>query len=488
MNALVKPETDIHFEPPHAQAVNELESWFDALKHAYQQDPMPSFSQRKQRLLALKKQLSRYQDVLAQAMSDDFAGRSVTESKMADVLAPILDINHVVRHLKGWMKPRRRATELMFKGNKLELRYQPKGVVGIICPWNFPIYLSVGPLITALAAGNRCMIKMPPNCPKTSQILRQMLSEIFPQDLVCVVDGTHPQAMQISHLPFDHLVFTGSPASGRVIMANAAANLTPVTLELGGKSPAIVLDDFDITQAAQRIAHGKGFNAGQICIAPDYAFVPQAKMAAFVAALKQAHSKMYRQLSGNQDYTSLVDEAQYQRFHQLLEDAREKGAEITQCLEYGDGRQTPLYVVTQLTPQMRICQEEIFGPLLPVHGYQDVQEVVDYINQRPRPLACYLFSHDEAQREQILAQTHSGGVTINDWGWHVMNHSVPFGGIGNSGIGNYHGEEGFRELSHARSVLLMRDWFPISLFYPPYGRLIQKLVLRLFVGKADRNL
>lgn len=488
MNALVKPETDIHFEPPHAQAVNELESWFDALKHAYQQDPMPSFSQRKQRLLALKKQLSRYQDVLAQAMSDDFAGRSVTESKMADVLAPILDINHVVRHLKGWMKPRRRATELMFKGNKLELRYQPKGVVGIICPWNFPIYLSVGPLITALAAGNRCMIKMPPNCPKTSQILRQMLSEIFPQDLVCVVDGTHPQAMQISHLPFNHLVFTGSPASGRVIMANAAANLTPVTLELGGKSPAIVLDDFDITQAAQRIAHGKGFNAGQICIAPDYAFVPQAKMAAFVAALKQAHSKMYRQLSGNQDYTSLVDEAQYQRFHQLLEDAREKGAEITQCLEYGDGRQTPLYVVTQLTPQMRICQEEIFGPLLPVHGYQDVQEVVDYINQRPRPLACYLFSHDEAQREQILAQTHSGGVTINDWGWHVMNHSVPFGGIGNSGIGNYHGEEGFRELSHARSVLLMRDWFPISLFYPPYGRLIQKLVLRLFVGKADRNL
>jgi coniferyl-aldehyde dehydrogenase len=294
--------------------------------------------------------------------------------------------------------------------------------------------------------------------------------------------------MQISHLPFDHLVFTGSPTSGRVIMANAAANLTPVTLELGGKSPAIVLDDFDINQAAQRIAHGKGFNAGQICIAPDYAFVPQAKMAKFVAALKQAHSKMYRQLSGNQDYTSLVDEAQYQRFHQLLEDAREKGAEITQCLEYGDGRQTPLYVVTQLTPQMRICQEEIFGPLLPVHGYQDVQEVIDYINQRPRPLACYLFSHDEAQREQILAQTHSGGVTINDWGWHVMNHSVPFGGIGNSGIGNYHGEEGFRELSHARSVLLMRDWFPISLFSPPYGRLIQKLVLRLFVGKADRNL
>lgn len=467
---------------------SELVTWFNELSAAYKKETQPSFEDRKQRLKALKSQLSRYQDVLADAMSDDFGGRSHTESIMADVLAPILDINHVLSHLGRWMKPSRRATEWLFKGNKLEVRYQPKGVVGIICPWNFPLYLSIGPLTTALAAGNRCMIKMPPNCPQTTKVLTEMLAEVFPTDLVRVVEGNHPQAMEISHLPFDHLVFTGSPNSGKAIMANAAKNLTPVTLELGGKSPVIVFDDYDIERAAQRIAHGKGFNSGQICIAPDYAFVPQEKVDAFVAAVAAAHKKMYGQIEGNHDYTALVDDAQHQRFHQLLDDAKQKGAKITQCLNEGEGRKTPLYVATNLTPDMRICQEEIFGPLLPVHGYQSLEHVIDYITARPRPLACYLFSHNKEQHEEVLARTHSGGVTINDWGWHVLNHSVPFGGVGNSGIGNYHGEEGFRELSHARTVLQMRGWFPIQLFAPPYSNPIQKLAVRLFVGKPDPSL
>lgn len=466
----------------------ELVTWFSELKSAYQSEPNPALPVRKARLQALKRQLARYQDVLADAMNQDFGGRSHTESIMADVLAPILDINHVIRHLNGWMKIKRRPTEWLFKGNKLEVRYQPKGVVGIICPWNFPIYLSIGPLITALAAGNRCMIKMPPNCPATTQVLSTMLKEIYTNDLVRVVEGNHPEAMEISHLPFDHLVFTGSPASGKLIMANASANLTPVTLELGGKSPAIVFDDYDIKAAAGRIAHGKGFNSGQICIAPDYAFVPEAKVSEFVDALKQSHIEMYQGLDGNHDYTALVDDAQYKRFHELLNDAKAKGASITQCLSPGEGRKTPLYVVTNLTPDMRISQEEIFGPLLPVIGYRSMNEVVQYITGRPRPLACYLFSHNEAQREAVLSQTHSGGVTINDWGWHVLNHSVPFGGVGNSGMGNYHGEEGFRELSHARTVLQMRKWFPIHLFAPPYGNWVQKLVMRVFVGQADPEL
>lgn len=467
---------------------NELTQWFTELKSAYQIETQPSLAVRKLRLKALKKQLSRYQDALADAMSDDFGGRSHTESIMADILAPILDINHVLSHLGRWMKPSRRPTEWLFKGNKLEVRYQPKGVVGIICPWNFPLYLSIGPLTTALAAGNRCMIKMPPNCPQTTKVLTEMLAEVFPKDLVRVVHGSHPQAMEISHLPFDHLVFTGSPNSGKAIMANAAKNLTPVTLELGGKSPVIVFDDYDIERAAQRISHGKGFNSGQICIAPDYAFVPQEKVDVFVAAVASAHQKMYGQIEGNHDYTALVDDAQHQRFHQLLDDAKQKGATITQCLSEGEGRKTPLYVATNLTPEMRICQEEIFGPLLPVHGYQSLEQVIDYITARPRPLACYLFSHNKEQREEVLARTHSGGVTINDWGWHVLNHSVPFGGVGNSGIGNYHGEEGFRELSHARSVLQMRGWFPIQLFVPPYKNPIQKLAVRWFVGKPDPSL
>ncbi len=467
---------------------SELETWFDELKSAYQAEPLAELDVRKARLLALKKQLSRYQSLLAHAMSEDFGGRSHTESVMADILAPILDINHVVRHLKSWMKPSRRPTEWLFKGNKLEVRYQPKGVVGIICPWNFPLYLSIGPMITALAAGNRCMIKMPPNCPSTTKQLRRMLAEIYPENLVRVVDGNHPEAMQISHLPFDHLVFTGSPASGRTIMANAAENLTPVTLELGGKSPVIVFEDYDIDKAAERIAHGKGMNSGQICIAPDYAFVPESKQQAFVDAVKKAHQSMYKKIKDNNDYTSLVDEAQHKRFHALLSDARDKGADITQCLDGGEGRKTPLYIATNLTPDMRICQEEIFGPLLPVHSYRSIPEVIRYINDRPRPLACYLFSNDKEQRETVLTKTHSGGVTINDWGWHALNHAAPFGGIGNSGIGNYHGEEGFRELSHARTVFKVQDWFPAQFFSPPYGKVVQKLILRIFVGKPDPTL
>lgn len=487
MNALVQPSLTNTSDAIETNQV-ALEVWFEGLKKAYQNNPSPTLGERKQQLLMLKNQLRRYQMVLAEAMSQDFGGRSHTESMMADILAPILDINHVLSHLKSWMKSKRRPTEWLFKGNKLEVRYQPKGVVGIICPWNFPLYLSVGPLITALAAGNRCMIKMPPNCPATTKALRKMLEEIFPSDLVCIIDGTHPQAMQISDLPFDHLVFTGSPASGKVIMANAARNLTPVTLELGGKSPVVVLDDYDVEEAAKRIAHGKGFNSGQICIAPDYAFVPENKLSRFVEALSGAHKAMYGEIKDNPDYTALVDETQHNRFHDLVEDAKQKGATITQCLDYGEGKKTPLFIATNLSSNMRICQEEIFGPLLPVYSYQTIDEVIEFITSRPRPLACYLFSHDESAREQILAQTHSGGVTINDWGWHVLNHSVPFGGVGNSGMGNYHGEEGFRELSHARTVLQMRRWFPIQLFAPPYGNLVQKLVLRVFVGKPDNNL
>ncbi|MGF1739890.1 coniferyl aldehyde dehydrogenase [Vibrio profundum] len=487
MTYALKSTSDVLYVAKYADE-EKLEDQFDALNLAYQQDPQPSLIVRKQRLKALKRQLTRYQDLLAEAMDADFGGRSHTESIMADVLAPILDINHVLNHLGRWVQTRRRSTEWLFKGNRLEVRYQPKGVVGIICPWNFPIYLSVGPLITALAAGNRCMIKMPPNCPETTQVLSKMLGEIYPPSLVCVIDGRHPQAMAISHLPFDHLIFTGSPSSGKKIMANAAQNLTSVTLELGGKSPVIVCDDYDVTSAAKKIAHGKGFNSGQICIAPDYAFVPEEKLCAFVDAMKESHSSVYRDLSSNLDYTSLVDEAQYRRFHELLDDAREKGAEIIQCLDYGEGRKTPLYIATKLLPNMRICQEEIFGPLLPVHSYQSIDEVIRYIAIRPRPLACYIFSHNKSQRERLLNEIHSGGVTINGWGWHVLNHSVPFGGIGNSGMGNYHGEEGFRELSHAKSVLTMREWFPIQLFSPPYGSIVQKLAMRLFVGKADPTL
>ncbi|MGF1694688.1 coniferyl aldehyde dehydrogenase [Vibrio lamellibrachiae] len=467
---------------------SDLETRFEALKVASMAEPYPSFSTRQVQLKRLKHQLRRYQDVLCDAMNEDFSGRAHTESMLADILAPTLDITHVLSKLRKWMKPQRRATEWLFKTNKLEVRYQPKGVVGIICPWNFPLYLSLGPMITAIAAGNRCMIKMPPNCPSTTSELKRMLSEVFTENQVCVISGDHPEAMEISNLPFDHLVFTGSPTSGKAIMANAAKNLTPVTLELGGKSPAIVLEDYDIEKAATRIAHGKGFNAGQICIAPDYALVPQESVAQFVEALKSASRRMYSNAVKNEDYTSLIDDSQRRRFKQLLQDARDKGAKIVECSSQGKGRREPFYIATNLSDDMRICKEEIFGPLLPVHGYSSIEEVQRYVVDRARPLACYIFGNDKHQVEKLLTDTHSGGVTINDWGWHALNHSVPFGGIGNSGFGNYHGEEGFRELSHSRSVLRVNSWFPIHLFAPPYGTKFQQFVMNTFVGKADESL
>jgi coniferyl-aldehyde dehydrogenase len=384
------------------------------------------------------------------------------------------------------MRPRRRSAELLFKGNRLRLTYQPKGVVGVIATWNFPVYVSIGPLAAALAAGNRVMIKMPENMPRTTATLRQLLGEIFSEDHVAVIGEELRDPNEFSSLPFNHIVFTGSPQVGKIVMGHAAKNLTPVTLELGGKSPAIVLRDYDIDDAARRIAHGKGANSGQICVAPDYALVPRESVPAFVATVRQAIGKLYGgRVEGNPDVTAVVSDRHHARLQGLLDDARAKGATVIACAESGAGRQMPVHLVLDATPQMALMREEIFGPILPVVAYDKLEDAIGYVQERPRPLALYLFSHDTGAREQVLRNTHSGGVTINDWGWHVMNHDVPFGGSGNSGMGSYHGEEGFRELSQARPVFQRRRWFPTQLFHPPYGGFVQRLTLRLFAGKGD---
>ncbi|WP_082880369.1 aldehyde dehydrogenase family protein, partial [Oleiphilus sp. HI0128] len=399
-----------------------------------------------------------------------------------------LEINHAVHKLKKWMKPSRRSTELLFTSNKAKVHYHPKGVVGIICPWNFPLYLALGPLIAALAAGNRAMIKMPENCPNSAALLQEMLSEIFPEDLVDVLPGDHPDAMKISEQPFDHLVFTGSPKTGRIIMSNAAKNLVPVTLELGGKSPAVVCEGANLNDAAKRIAHGKAMNSGQVCLAPDYALVPRNNIDEFVEAVKKQFIKMHPSTSGSEHYTSLVDDRADERFRRLIDDAKAHRADITVCGSIGKGRQYPLHIVKNPDLNMNLMQEEIFGPILPVIPYDNINEVIDFINDRERPLALYLFGHDKSIRDTIMKNTLSGGVSINDWGWHAFNHDMPFGGVGNSGMGSYHGEEGFRELSHARSTFQRHRFFPIGLFYPPYGTIIQKLSMKLFLGKADKEL
>ena len=471
---------------PETEASLRIGQLFDAQQRAFAANPYPSLDERRTNLRALKKQLSRYQDLLAEAMSEDFGFRAPAESKMLDILGSTLEISHALSHLKRWMKPSRRATELLFLSNSLRVTYQPKGVVGVITPWNFPLYLALGPVAMALAAGNRVMLKMPEITPKTNAMLRRMLAEVFSEDLVALVGEELEDPNAFTSLPFNHIVFTGSPAVGRIVMRTAAANLTPVTLELGGKSPAVVLPDYSVREAATRITHGKTTNSGQICVSPDYALVPRAKVGEFVENVKKSFVSMYGpRIQDSHDYTSVVDDRQHQRILALLEDARAKGATIAPCGEVGPGRKMPLHVVTNVTPDMRLMQEEIFGPILPVAAYDGVSDAIDYINAGPRPLALYCFSHDKQAREKVLERTHSGGVTINDWGWHVMNHDAPFGGIGNSGMGTYHGVEGFRELSHAKTVFKRHRFFPVGLFYAPYGNIVQRLSLKYFVGDGD---
>ena len=410
---------------------------------------------------------------------------------MLDLLGSALELNHAISHVKRWMKSSRRSTELLFLTNSVRVNYQPKGVVGVIVPWNFPIYLALGPVTAALTAGNRVMIKMPEVTPATNAVLKTMLAEIFDENLVAVVGEELLDPNVFTSLPFNHIVFTGSPTVGKIVMRTAAENLTPVTLELGGKSPALVTRHYPVADAAIRITHGKATNCGQICVSPDYALVPRESVEAFVEGVKATFQRFYgARTEDNENYTAVVHDRHHERMLRLLDDARAKGAKVEACAQVptGSGRQLPLHIVTNVTPDMAVMKEELFGPILPIVPYDTMDEAIAFINARPHPLALYCFSHDSAEREDLLRRTHSGGVSINDWGWHVINHDAPFGGVGNSGMGTYHGEEGFRELSHAKTVFKRQRFFPIGLFYPPYGNLVQRLALKLFLGKADPKL
>ncbi|MGY6536535.1 MAG: 3-(methylthio)propionyl-CoA ligase [Pararhodobacter sp.] len=469
----------------HEQAAARLRRIFTAQQVAFARQPSPLIEARKDALNLLKRQLQRYQDALAEALVQDFGFRAPAETKMLDILPSVLDINHTLRHLRRWMKPSRRHPELLFATNRLEVVYQPKGVVGVIVPWNFPLYLCFGPVAAALAAGNRVMIKMSEALPATNAVMRRLIGEVFDEDHIAVFGEELEDPTAFTALAFDHIVFTGSPAVGRKVMAAAAENLTPVTLELGGKSPAFVLPDYPLEQAARSLVFGKGANAGQICVSPDYALVQRGDVAGFVQAAQAAFAQMYgADVAQNHDYSAVVNDRQFQRITALLDDARVRGATVTAC-GTGAGRKLPLQIVTGVTPDMRLMQEEIFGPVLPIVAYDTLDEAIEQVRALPRPLALYCYTHDEAARRQVLGRTHSGGVTLNDCAWHIINHDAPFGGTGQSGMGNYHGEEGFRELSHARTVFKRHRFFPVQLFQPPYGTRIQQAVARVFLGHAD---
>ncbi|RON75672.1 coniferyl-aldehyde dehydrogenase [Pseudomonas fluorescens] len=472
---------DIAYLQTLQQPLETLDRQFQAQRAAYAANPMPPAAQRQQWLKALRDLLSAERQALIDAISADFSHRSADETLLAELMPSLHGIHYASRHLKSWMKPSRRKVGVAFQPASAKVVYQPLGVVGVIVPWNYPLYLAVGPMVGALAAGNRVMLKLSESTPATGLLLKELLARIFPEDLVSVVLGEADVGVAFSRLPFDHLLFTGSTSVGKHVMRAAAENLTPVTLELGGKSPAIVSRDVPLKDAAERIAFGKTLNAGQTCVAPDYVLVPEDRVGAFVEAYRQAVKGFYPTLADNADYTAIINERQLARLNGYVSDATSKGALLIPLFEQGQGRRMPHSVLLNVSDEMTVMQDEIFGPLLPIVPYRDLEQAFAYINQRPRPLALYYFGYDKREQHRVLHETHSGGVCLNDTLLHVAQDDMPFGGIGPSGMGHYHGHEGFLTFSKAKGVLIKQRFNAARLIYPPYGRSIQKLIQKLFI-------
>lgn len=438
-----------------------------------------AMSARKDRLERAIKLLKVHADDLAKVMSADFGNRSPKQSMITDISSAVNFGKYCLKHVDGWTKPQRRHVQfpLGLLGAKAEVRYQPKGVIGILSPWNFPVNLTFGPLMQVFAAGNRAMIKPSEFTPKTSLMMKELVEEYFSPDECAVFTGGAEVAAAFSELPFDHLVFTGSTATGRKVMESAAKNLVPVTLELGGKSPVLLGESADFAKAGERIALGKMMNAGQICLAPDYLYVPEGRQDEAIHGIWQATANMYPSLLENEDYASLVSDRHYDRLQGMVADARGKGAEVIEVnpadedFSSSNARKMPLTILNGVSDDMDVMKEEIFGPVLPVKTYGHIDEAIDYVNANDRPLGLYYFGNDSGERERVLSQTNSGGVTLNDVVFHVSMEDLPFGGIGPSGMGSYHGIEGFREFSHARSIYTQPkiDIAKLGGLKPPYG-------------------
>ncbi|WP_105188799.1 coniferyl aldehyde dehydrogenase [Pseudoalteromonas sp. T1lg48] len=468
----------------HTQ-VAQLQPLFEAQLRAFNNNKYPAVDERKAQLQALKKVMLAKQDELVAAISKDFGHRSEDETRLCEVLTLVEAIDSTIKHLARWCKPSARSTALIFQPASNKVVYQPLGVVGIMVPWNYPLYLSLSPLITAIAAGNRVMLKLSEHTPYFNQCLAALLGEVFSEEQVAVTTGVADVSTAFSQLPFNHLFFTGSTAVGRLVMRAAATNLTPVTLELGGKSPVIIGDTIDLDMAAERICFGKSLNAGQTCVAPDYILCPEHKKQAFISAYQNAFVRMYPSVKDNPDYTAIINDGQYQRLQALLEEAKAAGASCTTINpakeDFNGSRKMPPVLIDNARQDTRVMTEEIFGPLLPIVSYESLHQAVDYINARPRPLALYLFSLDKNEHARVIHETHSGGVCINNTMTHLAQVDLPFGGIGESGMGHYHGFEGFQTFSKAKAVHILGKLNGGKLLYPPYGRSIHRLFYKLFV-------
>lgn len=443
-------------------------------QQAFASDLLPSRALRDERLARLDAMLEQWGERLCAAVDADFGQRDSCLTLLADVVPVRAAIRHARRHLRRWMQPQRAAVHWLFLPARSQVCYQPLGVIGIIGAWNYPLQLLLAPLVDALAAGNRALLKPSELAPRTAAALQQAVAEFFAAEEVAVVLGDRELAASFAALPFDHLVFTGSTAVGRQVAAAAAAQLTPLTLELGGKSPAIVDATADITACARRLVWGKLFNAGQSCVAPDYVLVARPLLPALVAALQAAAAAQYPDGSGS---TSIINDHHFARVQQLLHDAESRGARAVPLCRAGLGaRQMEPQLLVDVNDSMAVMQEEIFGPLLPLLVYDTPEQALAYVNARPRPLALYWFGRDRGRRQQVLHGTLAGGVSINDTVLQLAQAQLPFGGVGASGYGHYHGDYGFRRLSLQKAVFVQSPLSGMRLLYPPYGTVARRLL------------
>jgi coniferyl-aldehyde dehydrogenase len=454
-------------------------------KKAHIKDGPPSIEKRIEWLDRAIGLLVGHKDAIADALREDFGHRSVHATMLTDVSGSIAPLKYAKENLKRWMRPEKRKVTpaiLGLFGAKASVEYQPKGVVGIISPWNFPVNLTFTPLAGVFAAGNRTMIKPSEFTPRTSELMERMFRSAYDETEVAVFPGGPDVGGAFSRLPFDHLLFTGATSIAYHVMKAAAENLVPTTLELGGKSPVIVGEGADIALTAKRVMMGKTLNAGQICLAPDYMLLPKSKAGEFVSAASSAIATMYPTLKDNPDYTSVINQRHYDRLTSYIDDAKAKGAEIIELNPAKeDFRQQPFHkipptLVLNPTDDMQIMKDEIFGPLLPVKTYDTVDEAIGYVNDHARPLGLYYFGGDKSEQEKVLTRTTSGGVTINDVVMHVSMEDLPFGGVGPSGMGSYHGIDGFRTFSHAKAVFQQVGRDLTAMMRPPYGAGIQKML------------
>lgn len=472
-------------------AAVDMAAWLARQRSAFLREGPPSLEQRKARLARLRAAVLAYRDEVEEAVSADFGHRSRHETGIMELSGVIQAIDYLTRNLRRFMKPQRRHVGWLFRAGRARVAYQPLGVIGVMAPWNYPIALSFIPLATALAAGNRAMLKPSELTPRTSELMRRMLADTFPPEEVMVVLGGPEVGATFSGLPFDHLLFTGSTQVGRKVMKAASDNLVPVTLELGGKSPAIIARGHVNARNLGRIVFGKLSNSGQTCVAPDYALVHEDDLEGFVAQYQATVARFYPDGPSSADYTSIVSERHYARLAGLVDDARRRGARV---IEAGVRPERAAARARTLAPTLvigapddaAIMQEEIFGPILPVRTYRTLDETIDYVNARPRPLALYYFGARDAACETLLQRTTSGNVGINNTILHVAQDDLPFGGVGPSGMGAYHGIEGFRAMSHAKGVFVQGRWSLPSLLHAPFGRFAERALAMTLGARRSR--